>query len=371
MQSSLLKKFPAQLVSTLIFLNGVVTIVIALFPGLLKKLPQVYQASRFLQYTYFQQASFIITMLLGLMLVYLGWGLYLKKRSSWLMSVGLLALLIIAAIYPKLNIIQLCLAVVSLIVLVLYKKSFTVVTESVNRQSWVAWLSALVAVLYGTLGSYALHDQFKNIHSLTDAFYYTVVTYSTVGYGDVSPITGEAKLFVVTMILVGLAAFAAIITMVIGPMIQEKLKKVFAMVESISQLKNHAILCGLNPLTLELAKGYVKKKVTVLFIVDNPNDLKKLDEMGYHALLGNMSDQDIIRQASLVHASYCVCALDDDAQNILITMKVANATKGKHPKHPLQLITIIRDESNEGVAKDSGATQVIVPSVLVGRCLFG
>ncbi len=60
---------------------------------------------------------------------------------------------------------------------------------------------------------------FKAIKDWPDALYFTVVTYSTVGYGDITPLTEEARLFVVSMIFIGLGAFAGILTFIVGSLV--------------------------------------------------------------------------------------------------------------------------------------------------------
>ncbi|WP_325100629.1 ion channel [Francisella tularensis] len=50
---------------------------------------------------------------------------------------------------------------------------------------------------YSVLGLYYLRDEFDGIKNISDAVYFTIVTFSTVGYGDIHPITEEAKLFTI------------------------------------------------------------------------------------------------------------------------------------------------------------------------------
>ena len=77
-------------------------------------------------------------------------------------------------------------------------------------------ISFVLILMCGVIGSYILKDQFSGINDWTDAIYFTIVTYSTVGYGDIVPHSESAKLFVMSMIFVGLGTFAAMLTFIVG-----------------------------------------------------------------------------------------------------------------------------------------------------------
>ena len=63
----------------------------------------------------------------------------------------------------------------------------------IGYQQLLALTSVLLALSYGMVGSYILRDQFANLKTWLDALYFTVVTYATVGYGDITPLTPQAK----------------------------------------------------------------------------------------------------------------------------------------------------------------------------------
>lgn len=370
MQLKYLNKFPTTIVATIIFINGFMTILLALMPSVLSKVPDFYQTSQVLEYAYYKQASLILTIILGLILLNLGLGLYKKQRNAWRCTIVLLIILILGDVYPKIKFIQLSLGIISLAVLLIYHKQFRIVKNDIKKHSVIAWVSIIIALLYGALGCYFLRSQFHGIRTPIDALYYTLVTYSTVGYGDIVPLTSDAKIFVMTMILVGIGSFVTVISMLIGPILQEKLKKVSDMVEHMNYLKHHAILCGMNSMTLELAQLYQSKKIDVLMIVSTQQQQIDMEQIGYHALVGDVTDKKTLMQAGLSSAQYCVCAVGDDAKNILIVMKVAKLLSKVSKKNKVTLVTIIDDPENASIAKTSGAHEVIVPSALVGQYLF-
>lgn len=82
-------------------------------------------------------------------------------------------------------------------------------------------VAALIGVqIYGTIGAYALRHEFNRSLSVVDAFYYTIVTVSTVGYGDIVPETLAARLFAVSLIVVGAGSFAAFLGTLLKPALE-------------------------------------------------------------------------------------------------------------------------------------------------------
>jgi voltage-gated potassium channel len=364
------KNVATTLVATIIFFNGILTILLALAPDFLSKTSDLGRASKLVDYAYYRQVSLIFTVIIGLILLNLGLGLYRKYRNAWRFSVLLLLLLLVGDLYPKIKWISLGLCFFSLAVLLIYHKQFTAVKIHSNRHTVIAWISILIAISYGWLGCYLLRTQFSGIHTPTDALYYTIVTYSTVGFGDIVPITSDAKLFVMTMIMIGLGSFATVISVLIGPILQDKLKRISEMVAHMNHLKNHAVLLGFNTMTLELARVYQANNIEVLFVVNDQQKVFYLEQLKYHAIIGDLSDETILNHMSLSHAQCCVCACGDDAKNIVLTMKIAGYLLPIKASHRVKIISIIDDISNEAIAKQSGADQVIIPAKLVGQALF-
>ena len=80
-------------------------------------------------------------------------------------------------------------------------------------------------IMYATFGAYYLGAQFKpRIADLVTAFYYAMVTMSTVGYGDIVPSTPQARLFALSVIVLGVAVFATLLTVVVGPLVARSLQ---------------------------------------------------------------------------------------------------------------------------------------------------
>lgn len=114
------------------------------------------------------------------------------------------------------------LSLVSLIALFWNRNRFQQPTALSPTQ--IAALSAVIgAQVYGTVGAYALRQEFNQHLSIIDAAYYAIVTASTVGYGDIHPVTDAARLFTISLVFIGTGSFAAFIGAFAGPLIEKHL----------------------------------------------------------------------------------------------------------------------------------------------------
>ncbi len=181
--------------------------------------------------------------ILGLMLVVAGIGLLRRLSFAWTLAVSLLVITLgVNAARGRWGV-ALSPEVVMLGLLILARRQFT-------RRTFVASLvfsfSSIFAVLaYGILGSFLLGSGFRpQIHDLSTAVYYTIVTLSTVGYGDIVPVTAETRWFVISLLVVGLGVFASAIASALGPRISEELTRLFNPKAKSMTPKNHVILVG-------------------------------------------------------------------------------------------------------------------------------
>jgi voltage-gated potassium channel len=126
-------------------------------------------------------------------------------------------------------------------------------TFSPSPTQLAAGVALVTALSYGTFGSYALREEFDGIANLTDAFYYTIVTASTVGYGDVTaaPASELGKLFSISVLLINVAAFAVALGVLLTPAIEAQLSKALGrMTDSqFNLLDEHVVILGYGDLT--------------------------------------------------------------------------------------------------------------------------
>lgn len=317
--------------------------------------------NQWLQLVQVERGSNMLAILVGIVLVALGRGLWQQRRATWRWTVFFLLVSLVNSFLPPVTWHTAILSLAYLLLLVVYRRQFYRRTmDSMHYQKTIAWLSVLFALSYGVIGSYLLRTQFNNIHNWVDALYYTLETYSTVGYGDIVPVTSNAKIFTISMIIIGVVSFLTALSVLLGPVIQRNIKGVYKMVSTITRLDEHILLCGDNLLTREVAQTLLSQGKQCFFLEPTLALAATLEADGFTVVHVNPANEDDLRKVNAHRAAYLLSAYEDDARNILVMMAASQVREG-HPGTKLELIARIEALHNIDKAKRAGATQVISP----------
>ncbi len=215
------RNFLPRIIAILVIINGTLyTLEGILF---LKNVPDLTKAIKYLgtvdilqEQTYTNGFSLIF----GAMGILIGKGLYQKHRMAWCWSVVFLGVTISINLFSWHITHTFYYSVFAFVLLIISYKSFD---KTGDKQTYVL-MSIIFSLGYGVVGTYMLKEGFNGVKTWIDALYFTIVTYSTVGYGDITPTSDIARLFTCTMILIGLSTFATAISVYLGPMLSDKFK---------------------------------------------------------------------------------------------------------------------------------------------------
>jgi len=221
----------------------------------------------------------------------------------------------------------------------------------------VAILFALVAI--GTIG-YMVIDSY----SIFDAFYMTIITIATVGYGEVQPLSNAGKMFTVFLIITSFGTFAyavsAITRFVVDGEFNEfyKNKKLSAAIE---KLTGHVIICGFGRNGRQAA--HVLKRHNRRFVViENNSSVTGAITHQYSELVlhGDSTKDEVLIKAGILRASALITTLPTDADNLFIVLTARNLNPG------LTIIARASDDNSDTKLKIAGATNVIMPDKVGG-----
>ena len=126
----------------------------------------------------------------------------------------------------------------------------------------------ILIMMFGTLGYIAI-DGF----SLIDAIYQTGITFTTVGFGEIAPISDFGRLFTISLIILGFGVFSFSIGILIEVINKGELLEIWKerrMLYKIARLKNHFVICYHNEYTIQLAKQF--RETHIPFVVIDPSD---------------------------------------------------------------------------------------------------
>ena len=210
--------------------------------------------------------------LTGFLMLVSAFGLRRGLRAAWTSTMVLLPLTATQGLLQsnELSFPLVGLSAVNLLVLVVNRRRFDRELD-VTATQLAAVLAIGGAQVYGTAGAYALRDQFSGMDSLVDAFYFALVTGSTVGYGDITPQTDFARLFGMSALLVTVSSFAVALGVLLTPAIEARLSKALGrMTETqLDLLENHVLVLGYGDLTEPIVEELLDARTEFVVVTES------------------------------------------------------------------------------------------------------
>jgi voltage-gated potassium channel len=188
--------------------------------------------------------------------------------------------------------------------------------SSLAAGSLFAIAATVLLLTYGVLGSLILGQGFAPpIITLPQAAYFTVVTMSTVGYGDISPKTDDARLFVMSLIIVGITVFVTSLSAVVGPLVQGRLSSIIEPKRKRMKRVNHYIIAGAGALAHNTARELLARDKSVIVITDQDETFGNAE-----IVRGDATELDVLRKAGAETAHAVLALSDDDAENAFVIL---------------------------------------------------
>lgn len=263
-------------------------------------------------------------LVLGVGLQVIAIGLILKARIAWAFSLVLLIGIGTFAILGEAGRAGLGVyTLVLLIALIVYWRRFD--RASVTAGSLFALVSVLSLLIYAVFGTLYLGNEFNPpVQDMGTAFYFAIVSMSTVGYGDITPHSITARLFTASIIILGITVFATSISAIAGPVIGGNLKRLVKGRFSTAMRKNHIIIAGATPLALSVYAGLRRRgdEVTVIVPPGTPHEYPAATDL----IEGDPSSVEVLHSAGVTRARYVLALRDDDAENAFIVLAAKEAT---------------------------------------------
>lgn len=220
-------------------------------------------------------------------------------------------------------------------------------------------LTLALVVFVGTVGFMLLERM-----GPLDALYMTIITLSTVGFGEVAPLHPYGRLFVIFLIVFGVA-MAGFTASVIGQLVVEgQFREIFGrrrMESKIRKMSGHYIIAGYGRVGREVAQEFKKRNVPFVVIEKEDDAASRIFSENSLCIQGTATDDEVLRQAGIEAAKTLISTLPDEAQNVYLTLTARDINRN--------LNIIARADFEEGEKKllRAGANHVVSPHVLGGQ----
>jgi voltage-gated potassium channel len=229
-----------------------------------------------------------------------------------------------------------------------------------------AGLALVGAQTYGTVGTWALRDEFPAVDSIADAFYFTVVTASTVGYGDITPASTIGELFAVSVLVVGVTSFTAALGVLFAPLLEARFANALGrMTDSqLELLEDHVVVLGYGDLTEPILAELADVNVDFVVVAkpDNKN-VPELKERDLALVVADPSDEEPLHRVHVDRARAVVAATNDDAADALAILTA------RELRPDVNIVAAATDRENVDKLKRAGADTVISPALIGGHLL--
>lgn len=231
-------------------------------------------------------------------------------------------------------------------------------TRLVDSKLKIAIVLIILVFISGVLGFHFFYD-----YSWVDAFYMTIITLSTVGYGEVHPMGEYGKIFTSLFIISGLFIFGFGLSTIteyvlnknnIGNLKRKKMKK------RIESFKDHIIVCGYGQNGKEAVQKLIDYRKDFVVIDRNEEVFQGIGKKDLKYIIGNATEDEVLLTAGIDRASTLICTLPRDADNLFIVLSA------RQMKNDLRIISRATEENSYRKLKLAGADNVIMPDRIGG-----
>jgi voltage-gated potassium channel len=203
-------------------------------------------------------------------------------------------------------------------------------------------------------------------YPFVDAFYMTVITASTVGFGEVHPLSDVGRLFTSFYILFNLLVVAYLVSVLTTYIFDGELRHLFRMIradQEIKSFRDHVIVCGFGRNGYKAYDELRHSGAKAVVIEQNQQLLAAAAEAGHRqipAVFGDATSETALRQAGIEHARALITALPKDADNVFVALTARELNP--------HITIIARASARSSVSKliSAGANSVVLPDEIGG-----
>jgi voltage-gated potassium channel len=215
----------------------------------------------------------------------------------------------------------------------------------------------VAVVVVGTVGFMLLEG-----FAFLDALYMTIITISTVGYGEVRQLHAEGHVFVIVLIIAGIMVVGYTLTSLGRAVVEGSLQRQVGrrrMMREIAGMQRHIIVCGYGRVGRTVCEELLTERVPFVVIERDPDQAEVLAAKQIKVVVGDATEDEILQEAGIYQARGLVAVAARDVDNLYITLSAREMCAQENPG--LLIVARASDAREQRKLRSVGADRVISP----------
>jgi voltage-gated potassium channel len=195
------------------------------------------------------------------------------------------------------------------------------------------------------------------------SFYVTVITLTSIGYGEEEPLSNVGRVFTMVLAVGGISTFALagtqLLTLIVTGALRES-RNERRMEKRIDALRDHVIVCGYGDVGRRVCADLIGAGIPVVVVDREAEPLAIAAKAGAQALRGDATTDATLGQAGIERARALIAAAGTDPENVLITMTARLLRSG------LTIVARVEEDATVSKLMRAGATRTVSPYAIAG-----
>ncbi len=229
-------------------------------------------------------------------------------------------------------------------------------SKIIRRRLAYASAAIISAISFGATGFYLIEG-----FSVLDSVYLATETVTTVGYGDIAPVTPAGRIFAILFMLIGGGTVLYSLTVLAQAVIQSEIVEAFGAgrrTREMEKLENHYIVCGAGRVGRRIIRALKKEKCRFVLIERDEKKTVDFADDGTHLIVGDATMEETLLRAGVERAKGLASCLADDADNVYVVLTARGLNNNMH------IVARAVEEQAEPKLIRAGASRVVAPTII-------
>ncbi|MFY0625193.1 MAG: potassium channel protein [Reichenbachiella sp.] len=200
--------------------------------------------------------------------------------------------------------------------------------------------------------------------TFSEALYMAVITFSTVGFNEIRPLSEDGRIFTSIYIIINLAIIAYVVSVVSAYLFEGELNKMYKRYlfnKEVRKMENHVIVCGFGRNGVKACEELADQGTQFVVLETQEDRIEKIEQYyNFKVIRGDATDDEVLIGAGIEKAAAIISTLPSDAQNVFLSLTA------RELNHNITIISRASEDSSEKKLIRAGATKVIMPDAVGG-----